>query len=193
MSVLCAAAPDGNTLIFARALQGVTGALLTPAGLAVITATFKGEERGAAIGMWTSWTGIAFVVGPLVGGWLVSHTSWRWVFIINIPFAVATAALVWLVVPVIARDGPRPRVDSSVRCSARSGSRSRLRPDRGAEAGLRRPVDPADAVRRLRPLRRVPDLGANELPLDAPAPALQTPELHVHQFETLTVYAGCRR
>ena len=111
MSVLCAAAPDGNTLIFARALQGVTGALLTPAGLAVITATFKGEERGAAIGMWTSWTGIAFVVGPLVGGWLVSHTSWRWVFIINIPFAVATAALVWLVVPVIARDGPRPRVD----------------------------------------------------------------------------------
>jgi EmrB/QacA subfamily drug resistance transporter len=112
MSVLCAAAPDGNTLIIARALQGVTGALLTPAGLAVITATFKGEERGAAIGMWTSWTGIAFVVGPLVGGWLVSHTSWRWVFIINVPFALVTAALVALVVPEIEREGPRPRVDS---------------------------------------------------------------------------------
>ena len=111
MSVLCAAAPDGNTLIFARGLQGVTGALLTPAGLAVITATFKGEERGAAIGMWTSWTGIAFVVGPLVGGWLVSHASWRWVFVINIPFALATAALVWLVVPKIERDGPRAQVD----------------------------------------------------------------------------------
>jgi EmrB/QacA subfamily drug resistance transporter len=111
MSVLCAAAPDGNTLIVARALQGVTGALLTPAGLAVITATFKGEERGAAIGTWTSWTGIAFVVGPLVGGWLVTHASWRWVFLINVPFAIATAVLVAAVVPKIERDGPRPRVD----------------------------------------------------------------------------------
>jgi EmrB/QacA subfamily drug resistance transporter len=111
MSILCAAAPDGNTLIVARGLQGVTGALLTPSGLAVITATFKGEERGAAIGTWTSWTGIAFVVGPLVGGWLVSHASWRWVFIINIPFAVVTAALVAVVVPEIQREGPRPRVD----------------------------------------------------------------------------------
>ena len=110
-SALCAAAPDGNTLIVARALQGVTGALLTPASLAVIVATFKGEERGAAIGTWTSWTGIAFVIGPLVGGWLVTHTSWRWVFIINIPFALATAALVATVVPRIERDGPGPRVD----------------------------------------------------------------------------------
>jgi EmrB/QacA subfamily drug resistance transporter len=111
MSVLCAAAPDGNTLIVARALQGVTGALLTPSGLAVITATFKGEERGAAIGTWTSWTGIAFIVGPLVGGWFVSHTSWRWVFLINVPFAIATALLVAWVVPVIPREGPRPNVD----------------------------------------------------------------------------------
>jgi EmrB/QacA subfamily drug resistance transporter len=111
ISVLCAAAPDGNTLIAARALQGVAGALLTPSGLAVITATFRGEERGAAIGTWTSWTGIAFVIGPLVGGWLVTHTSWRWVFIINVPFALVTAALVIAVVPTIERDGPRPRVD----------------------------------------------------------------------------------
>ena len=111
MSVLCAAAPDGNTLIVARGLQGIAGALLTPSGLAVITATFTGEERGAAIGTWTSWTGIAFVVGPLVGGWLVTHASWRWVFIINVPFALATAALVVAVVPTIEREGPRPRVD----------------------------------------------------------------------------------
>jgi EmrB/QacA subfamily drug resistance transporter len=111
ISVVCAAAPDGNTLIVARALQGVAGALLTPSGLAVITATFHGEERGAAIGTWTSWTGIAFVIGPLVGGWLVTHTSWRWVFIINVPFALLTAALVVAVVPKIERDGPRPRVD----------------------------------------------------------------------------------
>src|SRR5690242_730759 len=111
MSVLCAAAPDGNTLIVARALQGVTGALLTPAGLAVITATFKGEERGAAIGTWTSWTGISFIIGPLVGGWLVSNAYWRWIFFINVLFAIATAILVALVVPPVERDGPRPRVD----------------------------------------------------------------------------------
>src|SRR5690242_1196015 len=110
-SILCAAAPDGTTLILARGLQGMAGAVLTPAGLAVITWTFQGEERGAAVGSWTAWTGIAFVLGPLVGGWLVTHASWRWVFIINVPIAAATAALVWAVVPVRERAGPRPKVD----------------------------------------------------------------------------------
>src|SRR5205823_12960252 len=110
-SVLCAAAPDGNTLIVARGLQGITGAILTPAGLAVIAATFRGEERGAAIGAWTAWTGVAFVVGPLVGGWLVTNASWRWVFIVNVPFAVVTAALVAYAVPKREATGPRPRVD----------------------------------------------------------------------------------
>src|SRR6478609_11911080 len=98
-SVLCAAAPNGTTLILARDLQGVAGAILTPAGLAVIATTFSGEERGAAIGSWTAWTGIAFVIGPLVGGWLITHGSWRWVFLINVPIAIATAALVVYAVP----------------------------------------------------------------------------------------------
>jgi EmrB/QacA subfamily drug resistance transporter len=111
MSVACAAAPDGPTLIAARGLQGVAGAILTPAGLAVIAATFSGEERGAAIGTWTAWTGVAFVVGPLVGGWLVTHASWRWVFIINIPFAIGTSALVAYAVPRREPTGARPRVD----------------------------------------------------------------------------------
>jgi EmrB/QacA subfamily drug resistance transporter len=111
MSAACAAAPDGNALIAARGLQGVTGAILTPAGLAVIAATFAGEERGAAIGTWTAWTGVAFVIGPLVGGWLVTHASWRWVFIVNVPFAVVTAALVAYAVPRREVVGARPRVD----------------------------------------------------------------------------------
>jgi EmrB/QacA subfamily drug resistance transporter len=98
-SVLCAAAPDGTTLILARALQGAAGAILTPAGLAVIASTFSGEERGAAIGAWTAWTGIAFVIGPLGGGWLVEHASWRWVFLVNVPIAVVTGALVAYAVP----------------------------------------------------------------------------------------------
>ncbi len=110
-SVLCAAAPDGTTLILARGLQGVAGAILTPAGLAVIATTFRGEERGAAIGSWTAWTGVAFVIGPLIGGWLVTHGSWRWVFLINIPIAVATAALVLHAVPKRATGNERARVD----------------------------------------------------------------------------------
>src|SRR5215208_7334438 len=64
-SVLCAAAPSVEVLVLARALQGVFGALLTPSALAVIIAAFPPAERGAAIGSWTAWTGVAFVVGPL--------------------------------------------------------------------------------------------------------------------------------
>jgi EmrB/QacA subfamily drug resistance transporter len=110
-SVLCAVAPDGPFLIVGRGLQGVTGAILTPAGLAVIAATFSGEERGAAIGAWTAWAGVAFVIGPLVGGWLVTNASWRWVFLVNVPFAIATTALVAYAVPRQERTGQRPRVD----------------------------------------------------------------------------------
>jgi EmrB/QacA subfamily drug resistance transporter len=110
-SILCAVAPDGNSLIVARALQGVMGAVLTPSGLAVITTTFRGEERGAAIGAWTAWTGISFIVGPLIGGWLVTNTSWRWVFLINVPFAIGTAALVAYAVPRRERGKVRQPVD----------------------------------------------------------------------------------
>ena len=110
-SLLCALAPDGTTLILARGVQGVTGAILTPAGLAVIASTFSGEERGAAIGAWTAWTGVAFVVGPLVGGWLVTHASWRWVFLINVPFVAATLALVLYAVPRREPTKERARVD----------------------------------------------------------------------------------
>jgi EmrB/QacA subfamily drug resistance transporter len=110
-SILCAAAPDGTLLILGRGLQGVTGAILTPAGLAVIAATFTGEARGAAIGAWTAWTGTAFVIGPLMGGWIVTHASWRWVFIINVPFAIATAALVAYAVPKREPGQERARVD----------------------------------------------------------------------------------
>jgi len=111
-SILCAAAPDGTSLIVARGLQGATGAILTPAGLAVIATTFSGEERGAAIGAWTAWTGIAFVIGPLAGGWLVEHASWRWVFLVNVPFALVTGGLVAYAVPRRApTEAKRARVD----------------------------------------------------------------------------------
>lgn len=93
-SVLCAVAWNGNILIAFRAVQGVAGAILTPSALATITVTFEGEERGAAIGAWTAWTTVSFLVGPLAGGWLVSAASWRSIFLLNVPVAVATIALV---------------------------------------------------------------------------------------------------
>jgi len=110
-SLLCAFAPDITTLIVFRGLQGVAGALLTPASLAVITALFEGSERGAAIGTWTAWTGIAFVIGPLVGGWLIDVSSWRVIFLINIPIAVVTIAIALLLIPKGSLGGKRVPVD----------------------------------------------------------------------------------
>jgi EmrB/QacA subfamily drug resistance transporter len=98
-SVFCALAPTVELLVFARALQGVFGALLTPAALAVIVATFPPDERGKAVGAWTAWGGIGTVLGPLIGGQLVDTASWRWIFAINVPIVLITLFLVLRVVP----------------------------------------------------------------------------------------------
>jgi EmrB/QacA subfamily drug resistance transporter len=93
-SLVCAAAPDAATLIGARAVQGIAGALLVPSTLALIIDTFDDHQRAAAIGAWTAWTGIATVAGPLLGGLLIQIGSWRWVFVINAPLVLVTLALV---------------------------------------------------------------------------------------------------
>ena len=92
-SLLCAIAPNAPALIVFRGLQGMAGALLVPASLAMITATFTGTARGNAIGQWTSWSGISFIVGPTLGGWLVDVSTWRLIFLINLPIAVVTLFL----------------------------------------------------------------------------------------------------
>jgi EmrB/QacA subfamily drug resistance transporter len=83
-SLLCALAPSSDFLIAARALQGIAGALLVPSSLALIISNFEGKSQSKAIGRWTAWTGISFIVGPLLGGLLVDTISWRAIFIINI-------------------------------------------------------------------------------------------------------------
>src|SRR5947209_16865299 len=83
VSLLCALAPNIEALVAFRALQGAFGALLTPSGLAVIVAAFPQHERGAAIGAWTAWSGIATVIGPLAGGFLVDAVAWRLILAVN--------------------------------------------------------------------------------------------------------------
>ncbi|MGH2980968.1 MAG: MFS transporter, partial [Solirubrobacterales bacterium] len=92
-SLLCAAAPSGEVLIGARILQGAAAALLVPASLAIVEASFVEEDRGRAIGAWAGWSGISSLIGPFLGGWLVDAASWRWVFAIVVGVALIAA---WL-------------------------------------------------------------------------------------------------
>ena len=98
-SALCALSPTIGVLIAARALQGVSGAMLTPAALAIIVAVFPSDERGGAIGRWTAWSGIGILAGPLIGGQIVDSASWRWIFLINVPLVVIALTLGRIAVP----------------------------------------------------------------------------------------------
>ena len=110
-SIACALAPTIEALVLARALQGVAGAALTPAALAVIVNTFPPPERGKAVGAWTAWGGIGTVLGPLIGGQLVDTASWRWIFAINVPIVIVTMILILRVVPAGRERDPDARVD----------------------------------------------------------------------------------
>jgi EmrB/QacA subfamily drug resistance transporter len=88
-SALCGLAPDMAVLIGARALEGVGGALLTPGSLAIIQASFAPDDRPKAVGAWSGLGGVAGAAGPLLGGWVVSAVGWRWIFLLNLPLAVA--------------------------------------------------------------------------------------------------------
>jgi EmrB/QacA subfamily drug resistance transporter len=92
-SCLCGVAPNIGFLIFGRALQGAGGALLVPASLSMISASFNAGDRGPAIGAWSGLSGVSTALGPFVGGYLIDSVSWRLVFLINLPLA---AIAVWL-------------------------------------------------------------------------------------------------
>jgi EmrB/QacA subfamily drug resistance transporter len=109
-SLLCAIAPSSAALIIFRGLQGVAGALLVPSSLAIIMSVFSGKEQGKAVGSWTAWTGIAFIIGPLLGGLLVDHTSWRWIFAINV-FPIALTLYLLNQITVIKDVRSKAKVD----------------------------------------------------------------------------------
>ncbi|MGO8686590.1 MAG: MFS transporter [Candidatus Dormibacteria bacterium] len=88
-SALCGVAGSGAFLVVARLLQGAAASLLVPGSLAIVSTSFSAGDRGRAIGVWSAVSGLATVVGPLLGGFLVDHGGWRWVFLINIPLAAA--------------------------------------------------------------------------------------------------------
>ena len=98
-SALCGGSPDIRWLIIARGIQGVGGALLVPGSLALISANFSEDERGRAIGTWSGFTSITAAVGPVLGGWLTEHGSWRWVFFINVPIGLVVLLLALRRVP----------------------------------------------------------------------------------------------
>jgi EmrB/QacA subfamily drug resistance transporter len=98
-SLLCGVAPSAGALIAARTLQGVGGALLTPGSLAILEASFARDDRMRAIGAWSGLGGVAAAIGPFLGGWLVSAVSWRLIFLVNLPVAVAVVALSLVHVP----------------------------------------------------------------------------------------------
>src|SRR4029077_3711166 len=92
-SAACGLAQNIHQLIYARAIQGVGAALLTPGSLAIISASFPEDQRGRAIGTWSGFTAITTALGPVLGGWLIEHASWRWIFFINLPLAVAVIVI----------------------------------------------------------------------------------------------------
>jgi len=106
----CGAALSIHQLIMARSVQGMGAALLVPGSLAIISSSFDETSRGQAIGTWSGFTAITTAIGPVLGGWLVEHASWRWAFFINLPLAAAVTFISLWRIPE-SRSGTLARVD----------------------------------------------------------------------------------
>src|SRR3984957_6491124 len=92
-SAACGIAPNIPLMVLARSVQGVGAALLVPGSLSIISTFFDEQTRGQAIGTWSGFTAITTAFGPVLGGWLIEHASWRWTFFINLPLAGAVIAI----------------------------------------------------------------------------------------------------
>ena len=165
--------PDVGALIAARAVQGAGSALIMPLGLALLSAAFPPEKRGAAIGIFSAITGLAVASGPLVGGAVVEGISWEWIFWVNVPIGLVAIPLVLTRMresygPDTAPRHPRPRARHRRRARARLGARARqpgrLGQRRGDRlAGRRRAA--ASRLRRLGAARPRADAADAVLPL----------------------------
>ncbi|MFZ0521473.1 MAG: MFS transporter [Candidatus Acidiferrales bacterium] len=92
-SIACGLAATIQQLVLARSIQGIGAAFLVPGSLSIISASFDEKTRGQAIGIWSGFTAITTAIGPVLGGWLIEHASWRWVFFINVPLAAAVIVI----------------------------------------------------------------------------------------------------
>jgi len=104
-SIWCGVSPGVRQLILARAAQGIGGALLVPGSLAMIRSSFPEEKRGKAIGTWSGFSAITAAIGPVFGGWLIEHVSWRAVFFINLPLAILVILILYWRAPESRADG----------------------------------------------------------------------------------------
>jgi EmrB/QacA subfamily drug resistance transporter len=109
-SIGCGLSSTIHQLILARAIQGIGAAFMIPGSLAIISAEFEESQRGRAVGTWSGSTAITTAIGPVLGGWIIEHLSWRWTFFINVPFAVVVIAVsLWHIAE--SRSGHRMRLD----------------------------------------------------------------------------------
>jgi EmrB/QacA subfamily drug resistance transporter len=109
-SLACGLASSGEQLIAARALQGAGAALMNPATLSIIAATFPPRQRGAAIGIWAGVSALALAIGPLVGGLLTEHLGWNWIFFVNVPVGIAGIGASFLLIDE-SKDSTHERLD----------------------------------------------------------------------------------
>ena len=110
-SAWCGFASNVHELVIARGFQGIGGALLVPGSLAIISASFSDQDRGRAIGTWSGFTAITAAIGPVLGGWLIEHLSWRAVFFINLPLAAIVLLISFYRVPESRDEGQKERLD----------------------------------------------------------------------------------
>ncbi len=110
-SLACALANSAELLIAARCVQGIGGALSTPGSLSLISAAYSGEARGRAIGLWSGFSALTSALGPVIGGWLTQNFSWRYVFVINIPVAIAVLLILVFYVPESRDESADRRID----------------------------------------------------------------------------------
>jgi EmrB/QacA subfamily drug resistance transporter len=190
-SILCAVAPTMEVLIAGRVLQGVTGALLVPGSLAIITECFEGEQRGRAFGVWAAASAATTVVGPMIGGILVDLLSWRALFYMNVPFAVVAVAITVRWVPETRDETATGRFDwTSAAVVAIAMGGLTLGAIRGQERDWADPTSFALLAVGLVALVAVPfTLRRSDSPL-VPLHLFRSRTFNVTNLSTLVVYGG---